>query len=225
MRIRRSMRRRARPGQRGQALVETAIVLLVVMTLFVGVYACAVAISDSQQAGGASRSGARFAAQVGAGGYKAGVSVATGCQMSATDPCNIDNQILTTVLSGLNNGAVSDATAIVVTIYEPCADGAGHATCVAAGNAVCVNGAYTGSGAAYDRTADPGEVFTQQAGSTFTMAPAPTGLYDLSLRRQRHPTEAAVGVQVEMDYASPTPFVRVRAHLREFTINCLSPAA
>ena len=223
-RLRPSLRRHRHPGQRGQALVETALVVLTVITLFVGVYACAVAISDAQQAGGASRSGARFAAQVGANGYKSGSVVKTGCQASATDPCIVDNQILQTVLGGLNNGKVNDAKNIVVTVYQPCSDLKSGSNCNGT-NTDCALGTsgYTG-GAAFNPTYDAGEVFTQQADGSFLMT-TPKTTYDLSMRAQKHPHEAAVGVQVELDYTSPTPLIRVTAHLREFTINCLAPSS
>ena len=224
-------RRASRRSSRGQALVETAIVVIVVMTLFIGVYACAVAISDSQQAGGASRSGARFAAQIGSNGYKAS-NTPSGCQATAADSCAVDKQIVNTVLGGLNNGKVSDASAIVITIYEPCTGGSSgdSGACPSSQGASggvdqCVNGTYNG-GSAYSPGNDYGTQYTIASDGTVGAAQnSSKGQYDLSLRTQTHPKEAAVGVQVDMTYASPTPFVKVTAHLREFTINCLAPAS
>jgi Flp pilus assembly protein TadG len=221
MRCSRSHRvREPRRRERGQALIETAIVVMVVMTLFVGVYACAVGLSDAQQGGSASRSAARFAAQTGSSGYKS-TNAPTGCQTTAADPCAVDDQILRTALASL--GGLSYTRNLKITVYQPCSDSSSPAVCASSSDQCAQDSSYYGAGAPFDSVHDRGEVFTQSGGVWTSTAPYQA--YDLSMRVQRHPQEAVVGVQVEADYSSPTPFVKVNVHLREYAVNCLAPAA
>ncbi len=82
-----------RRSERGQALVETAVVIAVILSLIMGVYAVSQFASDQNTAGTATRAGARLAGELGNGGYTAG-STASGCQANAKDPCALDRQIV-----------------------------------------------------------------------------------------------------------------------------------
>jgi Flp pilus assembly protein TadG len=86
---------RRRRWQRGQALVETAVVVTVILSLLMGVYAVSQFASDQNTAGTATRAGARLAGELGNGGYN-GVTF-SGCQANAKDPCAIDRQIVLAV--------------------------------------------------------------------------------------------------------------------------------
>ncbi len=78
-----------RGGSRGQSMVELAILLPILVTLFLGSWTAADLISDNNAAAQASRAGARFAAELGNGGWKSGAG-ASGCQTGGTDPCKLD---------------------------------------------------------------------------------------------------------------------------------------
>jgi Flp pilus assembly protein TadG len=206
----RSSRGRRR-GERGQALIETAIVVVFALTLFVGVYAVGVAISDSNMAGQATRTGARFAAQVGNNNYQLGTTDA--CQGSKTDPCGVDKQVVANVAAAIldnsNNTLLNYGTIRRVTIYQP------------KDTAVCVSGT---TGSPY-QSGDRGEIYTYVGAGTWSAATASGGLYSLDLRTQTHPTEGAIGVQLDFDYQSPTPLISVNISHTEYTVNCLAPSS
>jgi Flp pilus assembly protein TadG len=81
--------------ERGQALIETAVVVTVILGLLMGVYAVSQYASDQNTAGTATRAGARLAGELGDGGYD-GVTFSL-CQANAKDPCAIDRQIVLAV--------------------------------------------------------------------------------------------------------------------------------
>ena len=89
------MRQVRRDGARGQALIETAVVIAVILSILMGVYSVGQFASDQNTAGTATRAGARVASELGNGGYN-GVT-ATGCQTTAKDPCAVDRQIVQNV--------------------------------------------------------------------------------------------------------------------------------
>jgi hypothetical protein len=84
-----------RDGARGQALIETAVVIAVILSILMGVYSVGQFASDQNTAGTATRAGARVASELGNGGYN-GLSI-TGCQLTAKDPCAVDRQIVQNV--------------------------------------------------------------------------------------------------------------------------------
>jgi Flp pilus assembly protein TadG len=86
---------RRRRGERGQALVETAVVIAVILSLLMGVYAVSQFASDQNTAGTATRAGARLGSELGNGNYDG--STFSGCQANAKDPCAIDRQIVQAV--------------------------------------------------------------------------------------------------------------------------------
>lgn len=89
------MTQRRRGAERGQALVETAVVISVLLALVMGVYAVSQFASDQNTAGTSTRAGARLASELGNGGYNG--STFSGCQVNAKDPCALDRQIVQSV--------------------------------------------------------------------------------------------------------------------------------
>ena len=188
------------------------------MTAFIGVYAVSVAISDGNTAGQAVRSAARYGAQVGGNNYR--TTALDPCQGGTrTNPCHVDAAMLGNVLEGLTD--MRFATVKQVVFYEPCAGGCGTA---------CVAGS---ANSPYNSGTDRGEVYVYGGSGPMTSAasysmvagrqPA-SGAYTLDLRNQTHPREAAIGVEVDYTYQSPTPLVRVTlSSLKEFTVNCFAP--
>ena len=83
-------------SQRGQAIIETAVVIAVLFSLLMGVYSVSQFASDQNTAGTATRSGARLASELGNNNYKNGVTAA--CQgVNKLDPCGVDKQIVQVV--------------------------------------------------------------------------------------------------------------------------------
>ncbi len=75
-------------NQRGQAVVETAVFIVVLLMLFMGVYGASEFATDQNTAGTAVRSGARLAAELGNGGYQSGGS---------NSPSTIDTEVVNVV--------------------------------------------------------------------------------------------------------------------------------
>jgi Flp pilus assembly protein TadG len=89
--------RRQRAGERGQAIIETAVVIAVILTILMGVYAVSQFASDQNTAGTATRAGARLASELGNGGYD-GSTASAACQGgNPKDPCAVDRQIVQSV--------------------------------------------------------------------------------------------------------------------------------
>ncbi len=188
-----------RRGERGQALMETGIVLVVLLTLLSGVYGVSQYASDQNTAGTATRSGARLAAELGNGGYSSS-GAAGGCQLAAnggtglaTDPCAIDFQIVQVVCQIA--ATMPFVTRIdEIDVYRP------------------LNGGDGSTGDLYDR-------YMSCNSSTHATSPA----YTLDQRLQVHPNESYVGVSLRYDYKSPTPFVTVTTYPTVYTVLQESP--
>ncbi len=203
--------RAGRHRQRGQALIETAIVVIFAMTLFVGVYAVSVAISDSTIAGEGVRSGARFGAQVGNNNYTQSGALAT-CQGGVnTNPCFIDGQILANVAAATKD--LNFATVTDVVIYNPNGGGASN---------TCASGTTPTSPYIVGEHA---EKYTPNGSGGWNGGPVSAGAYSLDQRLQLHPNEGAIGVQLDFNYRSPTPLIGVTLNHTEFTVNCFAPSS
>jgi hypothetical protein len=198
-------------SERGQALIETAIVVVFCLSLFVGVYAWTVAYSDSTAAGLATRSGARFAAQIGNDNYT--VVALDPCQGGDnTNPCAVDSQIVAAVADGITS--LRFATVKRIVIYQPAG---GSAQC-SSSNGLAPNSPYA--------SGDLAEIYTPASGGGWSWSNPGGPAYTLDKRIQTHPNESAIGIQLEFDYKSPTPLVQAAliGHV-EFTVNCLAPSS
>ncbi|MBJ7610665.1 MAG: pilus assembly protein [Candidatus Dormibacteraeota bacterium] len=198
--IRRSPRRRR---QHGQALIETAVVITVLLTLLTGVYAVSQYASDQNTAGTATRAGARLAAELGNGGFQSGAS-ANGCQLvanggtgSSTDPCAVDFQIVQVVCQIA--ASMPFVTSVdEIDVYRP----------------LTTNGQDGSIGDLYDK-------YTSCAPNRHADVPGPA--YRLDQRLQVHPNESYVGVSLRYHYKSPTPFVSLTAMPTVYTVLQESP--
>src|ERR1700680_2602415 len=180
------MRRRR---SRGQSMVELAILLPILVTLFLGSWTAADLIADNNAAAHASPAGARFAAEPGNGGRTSGAA-ASGCQKSGTDACKLDlqtvDQVLPIVSQKLTNAVVQE-----IDIYQP--SGSGNSCTFSSGSCPPNNGAYI--------SGEPIDIFLI-SGGVATQTPSP-GTFALALRGQTHPNEADLGVRVVFQYTSP----------------------
>ena len=193
---------RLRDTRRGQAMVEMAMLLPVLLLLFLGAWTAANLIDDNNAAAQATRAGARLAAELGNGGYTA-TSVASGCQATSKDPCQIDkdiiDQVLPIVSPQLTNAKISE-----IDIYQPF--GCTGITPFVSGTCPPNNGAYCTS--AFVNTYTPvctGGVTENVDVYNVTGLTYTTGSvsYTLDLRSQTHPAESELGVRLVFKYTSP----------------------
>ena len=195
------MRRRSR-GRSGQAMVELAIILPLMMILFLGSWTAAGLIGDNDTALQATRAGARYAAELG-GATPASVTV-TSCT-TATDPdtCQVDQDIIDQVLPVVS-GNMPNAVVTEIDIYQP---GGSGSDCTFPGTTLAPcppdNGAYL-PGDPIDVYGISGTTVTVPSAYSSSCSLAPTGCYPLSLRTQTHPFEAELGVRITFSYTSPT---------------------
>src|ERR1017187_5931527 len=114
---------RIRRRQRGQSLVEFCFILPIMLLLFEGLYTGSAFISDMDIAGQATRAGARLGAEVGNYGYGTAQAQSATCMMSSlTNPCAVDQDIVTSTLT-IAKGMTNVASLDEIDIYDPCASG------------------------------------------------------------------------------------------------------
>jgi Flp pilus assembly protein TadG len=190
---------RLRDGRRGQAMVEMALLLPVLMLLFLGSWTAANLIDDNNAAAQATRAGARLGAELGNG-------AALGLTQAQIDRDILD-QVYPIVSPQLTNAAVTE-----IDIYQP--SGCIGTTPFAPGTCPPNNGAYTG-GELIDTYTVAGGVVAASCGTcTFTVAK----------RGQVHPNEAELGVRLVFKYTSPalTFFTQTDS---QYTVMRLAPTA
>jgi Flp pilus assembly protein TadG len=210
-----SLKRRA---QKGQAAVELCFVLPICLLLFMGVYTGGSFISDLNVAGQATRAGSRLGAEVGNYGYGTAQALSASCMgASTTNPCAIDQDIVTTVATiakSMQNVASIDE----IDIYDPCGS-VSSGSCTAA-NSLCTDtsnilGKYV--------VGDPVDVYTLQSGTWALKPPGPAG-YPLNLRTQNHPNELAIGVRILYTFRASAPISFFNYQTSQYATMCLAPS-
>jgi Flp pilus assembly protein TadG len=191
---------RARDGKRGQAMVEMALLLPVLMLLFLGSWTAANLIDDNNAAAQATRAGARLGAELGNGS-------ALGLTQNQID-VDILDQVYPIVSPQLTNAKVTE-----IDIYQP--SGCIGTTPFVAGSCPPNNGAYT-----------PGELIDSYSVSTsgVVSSSCTTCSFVLSDRSQTHPSEAELGVRLVFKYTSPalTFFTQTDS---QYTVMRLAPTS
>jgi Flp pilus assembly protein TadG len=190
---------RLRDRRSGQAMVEMALLLPVLLLLFLGAWTAANLIDDNNAAAQATRAGARLAAELGNGS-------ALGLTQTQVDRDIID-QVLPIVKPQLTNAQVTE-----IDIYQP--SGCTGTTPFVAGTCPPNNGAYT-AGEAIDVYSVTNYVATY---------PCTTCTYTLALRLQTHPNEAELGVRLVFKYTSPTLTFFTQTD-SQYTVMRLAPTA
>ena len=191
-------------------MVELAILLPILVTLFLGSWTAADLIADNNAAAQASRAGARFAAELGNGGWKAGAG-RSGCQKSGTDPCKLDTQIVNQVLP-IVSPKLTNALVTEIDIYQP--KGSGNSCTFSSGTCPPNNGAYTG-------TTELIDVYSVSPTGVASLVSANFGL---DKRGQTHPNEDELGVRLVFQYTSPTLKVFTQIQ-NQYTVVRLAPVA
>jgi hypothetical protein len=212
---------RLRDTRSGQAMVEMAMLLPVLLLLFLGAWTAANLIDDNNAAAQATRAGARLAAELGNGGYPNETLAA--CQASNGDPCQIDKDIIDQVLP-IVSPQLTNAKVIEIDIYQP--NGCIGITPFSAGTCPPNNGGYCTSSSVNSYTSVcPGvtELINSYSviGTTATLISA---TFPLSARGQTHPAEAELGVRLVFTYTSPTLTFFTQTDT-QYTVMRLAPTA
>jgi Flp pilus assembly protein TadG len=186
-------------ARKGQALVEMALLLPVLLMLFLGSWTASNLIDDNNAALQATRAGARLAAELGNGGSGG----ATQVQIDT----DILDQVYPIVSPQLTNAKVTE-----IDIYQP--SGCTGITPFSSGTCPPNNGAYT-PGELIDTYIVSGDVVSSSCGTcTFT----------LSNRGQAHPNEAEIGIRLKFTYTSPTLTFFTQAD-SQYTVMRLAPTS
>lgn len=198
-----------RGRSRGQSMVELAILLPILVTLFLGSWTAADLISDNNAAAQASRAGARLAAELGNGGWKSGAG-SSGCQTSGTDPCKIDVQIVDQVLP-IVSPKLTNAVVKEIDIYQP--NGSGSSCTFSSGTCPLDNGDY--------KSPELIDVYNVSITGVATLA---SWSFGLDKRGQTHPNEDELGVRIVFQYTSPTMSVFTQKD-SQYSVVRLAPVA
>jgi Flp pilus assembly protein TadG len=170
---------RRRDGTHGQAMVELAMLLPVLLLLFLGAWTASNLIDDNSAAAQATRAGARIAAELG------------NASTSGLTQAQVDADIIGTVLP-ITTNSMTNAKVQEIDIYNP--NGCTGITPFSAGSCPPNNGAYT--------SPEPIDSYTVTNGvASATCSPC---TFTLALRNQTHPNEAELGVRLVFKYTSPT---------------------
>jgi Flp pilus assembly protein TadG len=205
--------RRVRDTRRGQAMVEMALLLPVLMLLFLGSWTAANLIDDNNAAGQATRAGARLGAELGNGS-------ALGLTQAQIDRDILD-QVYPIVSPQLTNAAVTE-----IDIYQP--SGCIGTTPFVAGTCPPNNGAYCTSSFTNSYTpvcAGVTELIdTYSVSGGVVSGSCGTCTFTLANRAQVHPLEAELGVRLVFKYTSPalTFFTQTDS---QYTVMRLTPTS
>jgi Flp pilus assembly protein TadG len=201
-------RRSGRQAGRGQALVETSIVIVFLLLMLSGAYAVSAYANDQNTAVAAVRSGARYAAELGNTAWQPGHSV---------NPTSADEQVVSEVCNIANAMPnLVQTTNLTVTVYRPQANANGllaptdlqdiysvvPSTCAIAGS--------------------PAPQYLNTSG-TGCVESNDTGGYTLDCRIQQHPNEAHLGVKLTYGYRAPTPLFPLTLTASAYAVTALSP--
>jgi TadE-like protein len=191
---------RLRDTRSGQAMVEMAMLLPVLLLLFLGAWTAANLIDDNNAAAQATRAGARLAAELGNGGYPTATLAA--CQASQADPCQVDKDIIDQVLP-IVSPQLTNAKVIEIDIYQP--SGCTGITPFSSGSCPPNNGAYCTTPAPnlWTSVCPVGELLDQYTVTGATATLVGTAQYTLDRRGQTHPNESELGVRLVFKYTSP----------------------
>jgi Flp pilus assembly protein TadG len=182
---------RRRGARDGQAMVEMALLLPVLLLLFLGAWTASNLIDDNNVSLQATRAGARLAAELGNGGS----SGATQAQLDA----DILDQVYPIVSPQLTNAKVTE-----IDIYQP--SGCIGTTPFASGTCPPNNGRYCSTVTnSYTPFCSPSElVDTYAVSGGVVSSTCGTCTFTLANRSQVHPSEAEIGVRLVFTYTSPT---------------------
>ncbi len=201
------MRRRR---QRGQSIIELAVVFPVIFFVFLGTWTAAALIANNDSVAQATGYGARIGAELGntcgeATGTLVCTQLAGSCQQNGNDPCAVDDEIVSAMLPDLN--ALSNSKVTEIQIYEPAScqpNPSLPSSCSASGyggpsSAILTdNYEYCSSTSSWVLQNGTGHIGTAPCYST-----AGVGPYLLDDRTQVIDDEQAIGVSASFTFTAP----------------------
>jgi hypothetical protein len=197
-----------RLSQRGQSIIELAVIFPLILFVFLGAWTGAALIANNDSAAQATGYGARIAAEIGNTcpevDGSADCTAVTGCQQNANDPCQVDDEVLSAMLPALNQ--LSNSTATEIQIYEPksCAGPSLPTTCSPSLGYGPPTSTDLTDNFEYCTGTKTWDLINGTGGSG--IAPCIThrvGPYLLNLRNQTVDSEQAIGVSVSFKFTSP----------------------
>jgi len=207
-----------RQRQRGQAIIELAILFPFLLLVFMGSWTAAALIANNDTAAQVSGYGARVAAEIGNGCSLVGGTVSCtkavgSCQQTATDPCAVDHAVISAMTPALNS-QLSNSSVKYIYIYQPgaCLPSGGVLPPLSSCTVTVGNGAGATLKDQYQYCASTSQwVLTDPVSGTTTLC-ASLGLqvggvapYTLDLRTQTVADEQAIGVALKFTFTSPAP--------------------
>jgi Flp pilus assembly protein TadG len=201
-------RRSARTRSRGQALVETSLVLAMLLLLLSGAYAVSAYANDQNTAVAAVRSGARYAAELGNMGWQPGKSVSptSADESVVSEVCNIANAMPDVV----------QTTDFTITVYRPQANANGSLA------STDLQDVYTVVPSTCAIAGSPAPQYLNTS-TTGCVELNDTGGYTMDCRIQQHPNEAHLGVKLTYGYKAPTPLFPLTLSASAYAVTALSP--
>lgn len=194
--------------QKGQSIIEMALVLPVLLLMFLGAWTAAALIGNQDSVAQATGAGARVAASLGDDEYVAAATSYSGCQQSATDACAVDAAVLAAMTPALSQ--LSNSTVTRIDIYEP-------GSCLPNSGGVLPSSCPTTDGAL--QSGNPLDDEYLKCGSTWTLVDGVgrtgaagtcpssgkegTAPYTLADRVEVAPDEQAIAVQVTFKFTAP----------------------
>ena len=197
--------------------MELCFVLPIMLLMFSGLYTAGSFISDMDVAGQATRAGARLGAEVGNYGYGTSQAQLTTCMVasppSATNPCAVDQDIVTSVLT-IAKGMANVSSINEIDIYDPCAS----AGSCSGSTSLCsdpsdISGRYVAG-------VDPTDQYTLQSGAWKLLG---TAGYTLDMRTQNHPNELAIGVRLVFTFQAVAPITFFNVQASQYETMCFAP--
>ncbi len=201
-----------RRHQRGQALIEMAFVLPVLIISLMGAWTAASLIAANDTAAQATGYGARIAAEIGnncsvVDGALTCNATADSCQDGNGDnPCAVDDEIISAMQPEL--GQLTNASAQAIYIYEPqscvATNGTPPAGCSGAGTAGPTGAALTDEYEYCSKTATWDLIDgTGRGAGTAPCITGEAGQYLLNDRLQTPDQEQSIGVAVYFKFTAP----------------------
>jgi hypothetical protein len=199
-----------RRSQRGQAIIELAVIFPLIYFVFLGSWTAAALIANNDSVAQASGYGARIAGELGStcsevAGTLTCTQVSGSCQQNGNDPCAVDDEIISAMqpaISQLTNSKVNE-----IQIYQPAScqpNPALPSTCTASGYGGPSTEVYTDN---YMYCSSTSSWVLQNGSGHVGTAPCYTtpgvGPYLLDDRTQNIDDEQAIGVGLNFTFTSP----------------------
>jgi hypothetical protein len=199
-----------RRHQRGQALLELAVIFPLVYFVFLGSWTAAALIANNDSVAQASGYGARIGAELGntcseVSGTLTCTQVSGSCQQNGNDPCSVDDEIISAMQPAINQ--LTNSKVNEIQIYQPAScqpNPSLPSSCTASGYGSVSTAVYTDNYLYCNSTSSwvlqngSGHLGSAPCYTTPGVAP-----YLLDYRTQTVDDEQAIGVALNFTFTSP----------------------